>query len=257
MAGDLLRQRILFWDVETAPVLAYVWRAKTDWVPSGAMEHEVFMLSWAAKWEGARRVLSARLTPEEARQQDDSRIVQELIDLIRQADVVVAHNGDRFDVPMLAGRALLSGTEPLGPVRTIDTLKLARRSFKLTHNSLDHLARAVDVPTKLGTSFSLWRDAYHGDEKALAKMDRYCKQDVRVLEDVFHRLEPHVTKLPRLVDADHPGQHVCPSCGSEDLERRGYYHTNASTFQRWRCKGCTRWSRSVAREPDTLGVRPL
>jgi len=248
--------KVLFWDVESAPMLGWLWQAKTDWVASGMLEHEVFLLSWAAKWEGSRSVISDRLTGEEAVAQDDSRIVTSLIDLIREADTIVAHNGDRFDAKVVRGRAMLLGVEPLGPVRSIDTLAEAKRSFRLSHNSLAHLARHLEVPTKLGTSFALWRDSYGGDETALAKMDRYCRRDVRVLEDVYRKMRPYVKGAHRLQSAETEGEHVCPSCGSAELVRRGTYETNASTFQRYRCE-CGRWSRSRKSSPVRLSTTPL
>lgn len=253
MSSDL---KVLLWDVESAPMLGYIWRAKTDWVASGMLEHEVFMLTWAAKWLGKREVISDRLTPSEAVAQDDTRIVLSMIDLIRQADVIVAHNGDNFDTKVLATRALLNDAEPLGPVDAIDTLKLAKSTFKLSHNSLDHLARHLGVPTKLGTSFALWKDCYHGDAEALAKMDRYCRRDVRVLEDVFVKMLPHVRGLKRLQAPGYDMEHSCPFCPSSDLQRRGKYRTNASTFQRWQCNDCGRWSRSRSTE-DRLALVPI
>lgn len=240
--------RTLVWDIETAPMLAYIWQAKTEYVPAGAITHEVFMLGWAAKWEGESKVHSDILSPEEAVAQDDSRLVTGLADLVREADVVVAHNGDRFDIPMLNNRLLLQGLEPLGPVKTIDTCTMARKSFRLASNKLDYLAQQLGLGSKLPTSFDLWKQCYVGDEKALARMHRYNRKDVRLLEDVYQRLQPYVKGLPRLVDADHRDQRVCPSCGKDALQKRGFHRTNASSFQRYHCQECGRWSRARAAE---------
>jgi hypothetical protein len=251
------QQRILFWDVETAPALAFAFQAKTDWIPSHMFQHETFLLTWAAKWAGSNRVISERLTGAEARAQDDSRLVTSLVELIREADVIVAHNGDGFDEKVLRGRAMLTGSEPLGPVRSVDTLKLAKRSFRLTHNSLNHLAKHLGVPQKMDTGgFSLWRDAYLGDEKALAKMDRYCRADVRCLEGVYGAMLPHVKGLPRLIDASHDGEDVCPYCGSAERQSRGLTHTNASSFPRYRCS-CGRWYRGRQAVKSRLANVPL
>lgn len=242
--------RTLFWDIETAPMLAYIWQAKTEYVQMDAITHEVFMLSWAAKWEGGQKVYSDVLSPGEAVAQDDNRIVASLADMVREADMVVAHNGDRFDIPVLNNRLLLLGGEPLGPVKTIDTWRLARKSFRLASNKLDYLAQQLGVGEKLHTDFSLWKRCYVGDEQALAKMHRYNRRDVRILEGVYERLQPYVKGLPRLVDGEYQDQHACPSCGSVALQRRGFHRTNASTFQRWKCNDCGRWSRSRTAERE-------
>lgn len=249
--------RMLFWDIETAPLLAHVWSAKTRFVGAHQFVHDSFMLCWAAKWADGSKVYDDVLTSEEARAQDDRRVVVTLANLLREADVVVAHNGDRFDIPMLNNRLLTLGEEPLGPVKTIDTLTLAKKSFRLASNKLDYLAQHLGVGKKIKTDFDLWLDCYHGKAKALKEMLRYNRVDVRVLQNVYHTLEPYVKGLPRLVDGDGIG-FVCPSCGSLELERDGHYRTNASTFDRWRCLDCGRYSRERKADPTKkLSLHPL
>jgi uncharacterized protein YprB with RNaseH-like and TPR domain len=203
--------------------------------------HESFLFCWAAKWGDEKRVRTGKLTPDEVDNQDDSRIAGDLADLVRDADIVVAHNADRFDVPRLNTRLLLHELEPLGPVQSIDTLKLAKKSFGLTHNRLDHLARILGLGSKLKTEFELWEQVYNGDEVALQRMLRYCKHDVVLLEQVYEKMRPYVKGLGRLVDA---AGEVCPSCGSDHFQRRGYQRTNASTFTRFQCQSCSRYFRS-------------
>ncbi len=249
--------KVLIWDVETSFMLASLFQARQDFVASKMFQHEVFMLTWAAKWEGSRDVMSGKLTGEEALAQDDTRIVADLIDLVREADVLVAHNGNGFDNKVLRGRAMLNQQEPLGPIRSIDTCAEAKNSFRLSHNSLDHLARHLGVPTKLHTSFELWRDCYYGDESALAKMDRYCRKDVRVLEQVYQLMKPHIRGLPRLQDPEYDDEHSCTHCGSDHLQWRGYYPTNAGRFRRFQCQDCRRWGRSRRAEKTRLSTVPL
>ena len=89
------------------------------------LEHDIFLLSYAAKWSDGTKVLSGVLTPGEARGQDDSRIVKSLAHLMKQADYLVAHNGDRFDLPMVNNRLLGNRLDPIGHVQPTDTLKPA------------------------------------------------------------------------------------------------------------------------------------
>ena len=249
--------RMLFWDIETAPLLAHVWQAKTKYIGAHQFVHDSFMLCWAAKWADQKKVHADSLSSEEARGQDDRRIVVTLANMLREADVVVAHNGDRFDIPMLNNRLLTLGEEPLGPVKTIDTLTLARKSFRFASNKLDYLAQHLGVGKKIKTDFDLWLDCYHGKAKALKAMVRYNRQDVRVLEDVYHAIAPYVKGLPRLVDAAGV-EDVCPTCGSESLEQDGWHRTNASTFPRFRCGNCERYCRSrKADRSKKVGMHPL
>jgi hypothetical protein len=235
-------------------MLAYVWGPKSDWIPHNQILHESFLFCWAAKWAGEKQVKSDKLTPEETANKDDSRIAESLAELVRQADVVVAHNGDRFDVPRLSTRLLLQGLEPLGPVETIDTLKLARKSLSLTHNKLDNLALRLGLGAKLKTDFELWERVYNGDEVAMQLMLRYCKHDVVLLEQVFDKLRPHVNGLRRLVDGEGS---FCPNCGGHSFQRRGYRRTNAGTFVRFQCNDCLRYFRDKTSDAGKSQMRPL
>lgn len=250
--------KALFYDIESAPSLAFVWQAKTEYINPDAFTHETFLLTWAAKWAGSDEIVAARLTSKEAKAQDDTRIVQKLADLVRQADVIIAHNGDAFDLRKLNTRLAYHQLAPLGNVKTIDTLKLARSAFKFTSNRLDYLAKTLGVGAKLSTNFGLWKRAYRGDATALREMDTYCRMDVVVLEKVFDAIRPYVKSLPRLVDAGQYGQRVCPTCGSADLSEDGLHRTNANSYRRFRCDRCGRHCRSF-RQADLpkLEMRPL
>jgi len=249
--------RILFYDLETAPLLAHIWSPWDKFVTHDRLVHDSFIFTWAAKWAGEKDVYYDSLTAEEALNQNDSRIVESLAEMIREADVVVAHNGDRFDVPMLNNRLLSHGLEPIPPVRTIDTLQLAKKNFRLAYNKLDYLGEFLGVGKKIKTDWSLWERAYHGDEDGIAEMVEYNVQDVILLEKVFDRLVPYVRNLPRLVDPEYLGQEVCPICGGSNLMRRGYHRTNVSNFQRYQCQDCGRYSRSRKSDRIKFTVTPL
>ena len=249
--------KVLIYDLETAPLLAHIWHPTDQYVTHDRLIHDSFLLTWSAKWRGERTVHTGVVTSKEAVKQDDRRIVKELADMIREADYLVAHNGDRFDIPMFNNRLLALGLEPMGPKRSVDTLKLAKKNLRLAYNKLDYLGEFLGLGRKLKTDFDLWRDCYHGDAKALARMARYNRQDVVLLEKVFERLLPYVTNLPRLVEATDVGDGGCPSCGSTRLVRRGHYLTNASTFVRMHCKDCGRYSRSRVSNNVRLALVPL
>ena len=55
--------------------------------------------------------------------QDDTKLVKEFIQVIKQADEIVAHNGDKFDMKELRTRALLTENLMFPVYRTLDTLK--------------------------------------------------------------------------------------------------------------------------------------
>lgn len=255
------RVRLLFYDVETSPMLAWVWQAKTEYVAAPMVEmDDRALLCWSAKWSDSTEVLSGRVTSTEAKTQDDARVVSKLADLMRKADYVVAHNGNRFDQKRVNTRLLLNNLPPLGNVQSIDTLSIARSSFDLPYNNLDYLAKTLGFGQKLKTSFDLWRRAVMGDAKALKEMDTYCRQDVVLLEHVFHALAPYAKTLPRLVDAVEWREELCPYCGSKDRKRSGDHRTKVNTYPKFRClrELCGReyrgWQAIGSRAQGTVGL---
>ena len=241
-------------------MLAYLWGLRhQDYIPAGQVVHDSFMLCWSAQWRGEKKIHSGLLTPTEAVAQVDQRIVVDLADLIREADIVCAHNARGFDVKMLKNRLLLLGLDDIGPTQVLDTLLLARRNFRLASNRLDYLGEQLGVGRKHKTGgFDLWRSCYQGDEKALAKMLRYNRQDVVLLGNVLERMLPYLQGVPRLMDgdgSDHNGG--CPWCGGE-VKRFGLYRTGASTFQKVKCIVCGKESRwDTALKNRKLRLRPL
>jgi DNA polymerase elongation subunit (family B) len=229
---------ILFFDVEVS--LAEI-RGFPERKPQYIRHHQIkvgqYMHCWAAKWQHQSKILADRQTSSESLARDDSRIAESLAALVRQADVVVAHNSDGFDVPRLRNRLIIHNKETLGPVATIDTLKVARK-LGFAHNNLDALARDLGLEGKLDNPRNLWDQAFDGSDMALQQMLRYCRNDVVILAQIYERLKPHAVKLPRLVDGEGS---FCPYCGSQDYQKRGLARTNAGTKQRFQCNGCSRY----------------
>src|SRR5687768_3369802 len=140
--------RILFFDVELS--LAE-FRGFPSRKPQYINYHQVkvgqYMHCWAAQWAGQSKIHGDRQTSKESLSRDDSRITVSLASLIREADIVSAHNSDQFDIPKLRNRQIMNKQEPLGPVSTIDTLKMARK-LGFAHNSLSALARDLGLGSK-------------------------------------------------------------------------------------------------------------
>lgn len=253
------RVRLLFYDIETAPMLSYHWAPKVEYVRDGqTVSDDRFLLCWSAKWSDGTEVLSSRLTQKEAKTQDDSRVVGKLADLMREAPIMVAHNGNRFDYKRVNARLLVNRLTPLGNVQMIDTLSIARQSFDLPYNNLNYLAKKLGFGEKLHTDFDLWRRAFYGEVAALKEMEAYNRQDVVLLEHVFHAITPYAKTLPRLVDAAEWREELCPYCGSTDRERSGLYRTKVNNFPKYRCGNCSReyrgWQSIGAKHAGTIGV---
>lgn len=249
--------KVLVWDIETAPGTAYYWRPKVQFIPHHMVINPPFMICWSAKWLGEKKVMSDYARPEEIANRDDARICVTLANLIRQADVVVAHNGDAFDEPFLRGRLYANNLEPLGPVDSIDTKKMAAKDFDLSHNNLDAIAKLRNLDTKDKTDFSWWTDILAGSVTRMQDMVRYNKKDVVILEEIFESMRPHVTRLKRLYDIAE-GVAACQHCGSINVQKRGIKkaRTHASNFQQYQCQECMRYFRLKMKD-KTFGAGEL
>jgi len=232
------KPRVLFYDIETGPNLGYVYGKYEQDVLE--FEHEWELLSFAFKWMGERAI-----TAYGQDSMTEGELVEELHAVIDEADVVIAHNGDRFDQKMANAKFVEYGLDPPSPYRSIDTLKVAKRYFRFNSNRLDDLGDKLGVGRKLKVGgFAVWRACLNNDPKAWKKMLAYNKQDVRLLENVYYKLRPWMDNHPAmniLMDVEDG----CPKCGSEDLHKRGTRKVNkTTTVQRYQCQDCGGWCQS-------------
>ena len=190
--------KILLLDIETAPLKAYVWSRWRQNIYSDQILSNWFILTWSAKWLFEDNIFASKLTSKEALSEDDSRITEELWHYLDEADIVIAHNGNVFDLPRINARLLLHNLLPPSPYRQIDTLKIAQRQFEFPSNKLDDLATFLGIEGKIKTSMELWDRCVRGSDKALAEMERYNKQDVKLLEEVYVTLIPWIKSHPNI-----------------------------------------------------------
>lgn len=233
--------KVLILDIETAPILAYTWGIWNQNIQTQNICTDWFCLTWAAKWLFEDKVYSGKLTSKEAKNQDDSRIIKGIWNLLNEADIVIAHNGQKFDLPKLNSRFIINKLHPPLPYQQIDTLQHIRRQFGFTSNKLDYVNHLLNLPRKKeNDGMPLWVGCYKGCNKALSEMLAYNIEDVRILEETYLRIrawiKPHPNMGLFILDET---QHRCPSCGSEDLQMQGKeYKTTANSYEQFRCNNC-------------------
>lgn len=240
-ADTINKCKILIFDIETAPIQALVWRVWKENISIDQVESDWFILCWSAKWLNDNITMGDRLTSKEAIDENDKRIVKKLWSLFDEADVIVAHNGDDFDIPKTRSRFLIHGLKPPSPFTTIDTLKTARKQFGFSHNKLDFLARMFGLDRKMDTNFKLWSRCLRGEDKALQYMFDYNKKDIIILEEVYYKLQPWMKSHPNL-NLFQP-ESGCSSCGSLNVNPKGFYTTQCNRYRTWVCMDCGAYSR--------------
>jgi hypothetical protein len=250
------KTKILLFDIETSPLVSYTWGLWEQNVIK--VKEEWYMMSFAAKWLGQKNTQAYSLPDFPLYKKDpknDRELVKKLWDLLDEADIVIAHHGDPFDVKKTNARFAVHGFPPPSPYKTIDTKKVAKKYFKFESNKLDDLGKYLNVGQKMDTGgFSLWVGCMGGDMESWKKMVKYNKQDVVVLEQVYLKLRPWMT--------NHPNRNLtegtlsnCPNCSSSNLIRRGYSFTRLSKRQRFNCKDCNAWSSGATEKLEDIVVR--
>lgn len=250
--------KILLFDIETAPMETFVWSLRQHgWISPESVIKDWSILTWSAKWLFDDQIYSARVIADDAERREDSAIIQPLWDLLDEADVIVAHNGARFDVRKANARFALNGLGPPLPYKIIDTLRVARRQFDLSSYKLDYINQLFGLPEKGHPGYNTWKTAVkqsilggRAAEEALERMRSYCDNDVRILEELYLQIRPWIKGHPNMglyVDTDGS---ACTNCGNADLDWKGKYYTPAGRFLSFRCNNCGAVGRSRTTDID-------
>lgn len=237
--------RVLFFDIENAPSLGWFYDLWKEGNIVGTKSDQYF-LSVAYKFLGDKKVRSFSLPDFKGYKpgsENDKALVKELWKLFDEADIIIAHNGDRFDIRKTNARFAYYNLPPPSPYKTIDTLKVAKRYFNFVSYKLDNLGDHLGYGRKIvHTGFDLWQGCMNGDPKAWKHMVKYNKRDVELLEKIYLHLRPWITNHPNLGVLLNES-HACPACGSTDLMKMGTDMTQTGRVQQYQCKACKKWSR--------------
>ena len=232
--------RRLFWDIETSPNIGLFWRAgfKLN-IDCDNIIKERAIICIGFKWEGEKD--AHILTWDE--NQDDKQMLEEFLAIANQADEMVHHNGDKFDLPWFKTRCLFHGLIPLPDYKCADTLQWARRKFYFNSNKLNYIAKYLGLGGKIKTEFGLWKEiVLNKNPKSMKLMCDYCKRDVILLEEVWARLSQVVSvKTHAGVLAGGP-KWSCPHDGSLNVAVSKTKVTANGTVQyQMRCGDCGRY----------------
>lgn len=214
----------LFFDIETAPNIAYVW--ETGYrirVPHNHLLEERQIICISYKWWGENKVHNIYWYDKDGLR-SDLELLKKFIPILTSADEVVAHYGDGFDIPMIAGRAAYHNLKFPTKFRSFDTKKKIKAQFKLNSYSLDYCTKFFNVAgKKMSTGgFDLWADLLQNidlnlKEKMKDKMIEYCNRDVIALEDLYNRIQRYTKPVTNMSTLHGGKRWGCPHCGSQDV----------------------------------------
>lgn len=239
--------KVLILDIETAPMLGYIWGLWDQNVALNQIHTDWYVLSWAAKWLGDPPSKVMYMDQRDAKNiEDDSKLMKKIWELLDEADVIITQNGKKFDQKKLNARFILNKMQPPSSYKHIDTLAIAKKHFAFTSNKLEYMTDKLCTKYKKlkhsrFSGFELWKQCLAGNKAAWKEMEKYNKYDVLSLEELYTKLSPwdNTVNFSLYTDDEDP---VC-SCGSREFKKQGYAYTSVAKYQRYKCKCCGKESR--------------
>jgi predicted RNA-binding Zn-ribbon protein involved in translation (DUF1610 family) len=239
------KPKILLFDLETSHnIMAVFSLYDTKYgIPHDNILKERMILSAAWKWLGQREVGSISVMDSPTfwegmnlSEDEDLVILEKLAELWKDADAVVAHFGDKFDIKYINTRLAYYRLPPFPPVIQIDTYKIAKSKFLFNSNRLDYLGKFLGVGRKVRTDKGLWLQCLEGMSSAITKLVTYNQGDVRLLERVYKVLVPFApAKINFALFAE---KEVCPSCGSAKTVKHKHRVTRTRKYIQYQCGSC-------------------
>jgi hypothetical protein len=239
--------KILLIDIETAPILGYVWSLWKQNVGLNQIKEEWYILSYCAKWLGEDGIIyrDVRHDPH-----SDASLLPELWELLNEADIIIGQNGKAFDIPKIQARMVMAGMLPPRPFKVIDTLLMAKQQFRFTSNRLEWMTGDSANLTEISKSkhakypgFALWAECLKGNMEAWDEMREYNVPDVTSMEQLYLRLRPWYVGHPNLAAYVESEEVLCPRCLSPDVKQDGFTFTQTGKYEMYTCGGCGGWSR--------------
>lgn len=234
------QRRRLFFDIETSPNIGLFWEAgykKNIDYSNIIKERAIICICW--KWEDDKSVEFAYWDSKQC----DKTLLQKFIKVANEADELVGHNGDKFDLAWIRTRCLFHKIEMFPTYKTIDTLKISRSKFRFNSNRLNYIAQFLGIGSKIKTDYNLWKDiVLNKCKKSLDKMIKYCQMDVILLEKVYKKLSGHIEPKTHYGVVFGQDRGSCQECGSDELTIRAHRITATGLKKtQYQCQTCGKY----------------
>ena len=234
--------KIGYIDLETSPALVWTYSFRDTFIPPSSIEEDFKITSVAILVEGETKVKVF----EWGKERDDKKLLEKFLPLLDGLDIVVAQNGDAFDIKILKWRASYHKMEPPKNILSLDTLKLSRQAFRPSSHKLDYRSQSYGLGGKLHQDMSDCIAVAKGDRKAQKIRVEYNVKDVIDLRTIFWR-ELNYYKLPvkmcrdlGIIDPENKRE-ACPNCKGRSIHKKGKSTTKTKSYQDFQCQGCGHW----------------
>lgn len=232
----MIKKRRLFIDCETSPNIGFFWSSgfKLN-IGYENIIHERSTICICYKWSGEKKV--SYLTWDS--KQCDKKMLTTFMRVMDQATEICGHNIDKYDLAWIRTRCLYHKIPVAPSYVTFDTLKFARSKFRFNSNRLDYLGKFLGIGQKIHTGFDLWKDiVLKNSPSAMAKMVKYCKKDVVLLETVFNKMINHLPAKTHYGVKYGGLKRDCPECGGETVVTMTKVSAQGVKKHQMKCKNC-------------------
>lgn len=173
--------------------------------------------------------------------ENDKSICRQISEIISQADVVITWNGIQFDYKFLQARMLHWGLGSLKYSGHEDLLMTARKRLGMRPRSLEEVGRFLGCKeSKQKVPKEIWLAVGRGDPKALKIWMRRCESDVKLLEEIYHKLGPLSITHPNMSGRSIEDGY-CTFCTQKKLVKQGIKQALRHWRQNYQCRSCGKW----------------
>lgn len=233
--------RILVFDIETSTILAELFDTGKQYVGRQHLLESWFMLSWAGQWLYDDEVFGDVVTPKEAKNRNDRRIVSTLWSAIDEADILIHYNGDGFDIPRFNTRCLEHGFQRPSFYQSIDLYKTVKNVFDFSSNAMDYVAERLQLERKRQNGgWNLWQRATRGEQSALDEMFEYNLGDIHPCSEMYLELRAWIKNHPKIQMLDLSDEaEQCGYCGSTEIVPKDkLVPVGLNLYRSFRCSNC-------------------
>jgi hypothetical protein len=241
------KQKVLVLDVETSPLVAYVWETGEQNVTLKQIQQDWTILAWSAKWLDAPDSSIVYYDLRKNPTGSDLSILKPLWSLLDEADVILTQNGKKFDSRKINARFMLNGLKPPKPYTHIDTYLIVKKVASFTSNSLAYLTSKFCKKHKKTShskygGWDLWIQCLDGNVDAWNEMKKYNIEDVLSTEELYKAIRAWAPEAMPKVFPLTDGVEKCGTCGYEGQMREGSpRHAKVGMYRQDSCPKCGSW----------------
>ncbi len=152
------------------------------------------MLTWCVKYRNDKNIRKGVITKKEIFDcKFDKRIIKELMEELKNVDIVVTYYGTGFDLPFLRTRAIYYDIDfpAFGSIYHWDLYYKVRSKLKTHRKSLEVVTKFFGIEGKTHLEPEMLFKAQYGDKKAMKELVHHNEEDVNILETLHNKLWRH------------------------------------------------------------------